>query len=77
MLKLIIDKEDSFIFQKKSLASSRRAPQENDAKFRFAIHQQRIRQFHGSCKIAKCQTAATLARVYANIVLFEKLTALV
>ena len=62
MLKLIIDKEDSFFFQK-NLASSRGAPQENDAKFRFAIHQQRIRQFHGNCKIAKSQTVATLAQV--------------
>ena len=67
MLKLIFDKDDSFIFQKK-LMSSRGAPQENDAKFRFAIHQQRIRQFHDNCKIAKCQTVATLSRVYIFIV---------
>ena len=48
----------------KKLASSRRAPQESDAKFRFAIHPQGIRQFHDNCKIAKCQTVATLAPVY-------------
>ena len=34
-----------------------------DAKFRFAIYPQRIRQFHDNCKIAKCQTVATLAPV--------------
>ena len=49
------------------MVSSREAPQENDAKlmkFRFAIHPQGIRQFHDNCKIAKCQTVATLAPVY-------------
>ena len=51
-------------FLKKKLASSRGAPQENDAKFRFAMHPQGIRQFHDNCKIAKCQTVATLAPVY-------------
>ena len=45
----------------KRLASSRGTPQENDAKFKFAIHPQGIRQFHDICKIAKCQTVATLA----------------
>ena len=65
MLKLIFNKDDSFFF--KNLASSRGAPQENDAKFRFAIHPQGIRQFHDNCKIAKCQTVATLAlAVYVN-----------
>ena len=39
------------------------SPQENDAKFRFAIHPQGIWQFHDNCKIAKCQTVATLAAV--------------
>ena len=63
MLQLIFNKDDSFFFEKK-LASSRGAPQENDAKFRFAIHPQGIRQFHDNCKIAKCQTVATLAPVY-------------
>ena len=52
-------------FLKKNLASSRGAPQENDAKFRFAMHPQGIRQFHDNCKIAKCQTVATLAPVYS------------
>ena len=51
-------------FWKKKLALSRGAPQENDAKFKFAIHPQGIRQFHDNCKIAKCQTVATLAPVY-------------
>ena len=51
-------------FLKKKLASSRGAPQENDAKFRFAIHPQGIRQFYDNCKIAKCQIVATLAPVY-------------
>ena len=46
-------------FFKKKVASSRGTPQENDAKFRFAIHPQGIRQFHDNCKIAKCQTVAT------------------
>ena len=50
-------------FLKKKLASSRLAPQENDAKFRFAMHPQGIRQFHDNCKIAKGQTVATLAPV--------------
>ena len=42
-------------FLKKKLASSRGAPQENDAKFRFAMHPQGIGQFHDNCKIAKCR----------------------
>ena len=62
MLKLIFNKDDSFFFQKE-LVSSLGALQENDAKFRFAIHPQRIRQFHDNCQIAKCQTVATLAPV--------------
>ena len=63
MLKLIVNKDDSLFFEKKKLASSRGAPQENDAKFRFAIYPQGIRQFYENCKIAKCQTVATLAPV--------------
>ena len=62
MLKLIFNKEDLFFLEKNSV-SFRGAPQENDAKFRFAIHPQGIRQFHDNCKIAKCQTVATLAPV--------------
>ena len=62
MLKLLCNKDDSFFFEKK-LALCRGAPQENDAKFRFAIHPQGIRQFYDNCKIAKCQTVATLAPV--------------
>ena len=50
-------------FLKKKLASPREAPQENDAKFRFATYLQGIRQFHDNCKIVKCQTVATLAPV--------------
>ena len=42
--------------KKKKLVSCRGAPQENDAKFRFAIHPQRcIMQFHDNCNIAKCR----------------------
>ena len=55
MLKLLCNKDDSFLFKKK-LALCRGAPQENDAKFRFAIHPQGIQQFYDNCKIAKCQT---------------------
>ena len=62
MLKLIFNKDDLFFLEKNSV-SSRGAPQENDAKFRFAIHPQGIRQFHDNCKIAKGQTVATLAPV--------------
>ena len=62
MLKLIFNKDHIF-FYKKKLASYREAPQENDAKFRFAIHPQGIWQFHDTCKIAKCQPVATLAPV--------------
>ena len=60
MLNLFLRKDDLF------LASSRGAPQENDAKLRFAIHPQGIGQFHDNCQIAKCQTVATLAPVYQN-----------
>ena len=44
-------------------ASARGAPQENDAKFRCAIHHQGIRQIRDNCKIAKCQIVATLTPV--------------
>ena len=64
MLKLIFNKDDSLFFLKKKLALSRGAPLEYDAKFRFAIHRQGIRQFHDNCKIAKYQIVATLAPVY-------------
>ena len=63
MLNRIFRKDDLFFLKKKNLASSRGAPQENDAKFRFAIHPQGIGQFHDNCQIAKCQTVATLAAV--------------
>ena len=63
MLNLIFRKDDLFFFEKKKLASSRGAPQENDAKFGFAIHPQGIGQFHDNYQIAKCQTVATLALV--------------
>ena len=59
MLNLIFHKDDSFFFRKKKSASSWGAPQENDAKFRFAIHPQGIGQFHANCQIAKCQTVTT------------------
>ena len=63
MSNLIFRKDDLF-FLKKKLASSRGAPQENDAKFKFASHPQGIEQFHDNYQIAKCQTVATLALVY-------------
>ena len=50
-------------FLKKKLALCWGAPQEIDAKFIFAIHPLGIRQFHDNCKVAKCQTVATLAPV--------------
>ena len=59
---MIFNKDNSFFFEKK-FASSRGTPEENDAKFRFTIHPQGIRQFYDNCKIAKCQTVATLAPV--------------
>ena len=55
MFNPIFNIDDSF-FLKTKLAPSWRAPQENDAKFRFAIHPKGIRQFHDHCQIAKCQT---------------------
>ena len=55
----IFNKDDSFSFEKK-IASSWGTLQDNDAKFRFAICPQGIRQFHDNCQIAKCQTLATL-----------------
>ena len=63
MFDLILNKDDSFYSEKK-LASYWRAPQENDATFRFAIHPQGIRQFHDNRKIAKCQTVATIVPFY-------------
>ena len=65
MLNLIFRKDDLF-FLKKKIASSRGAPQEDDAKFRFAIHPQGIGKFHDNCQIAKRQTVATLAPVYIS-----------
>ena len=49
-----------YSFLKIKISVCRGAPQENNAKFRCAIHQQEIRQFHDNCKIAKCQTVATV-----------------
>ena len=44
--------------------SSRGARQEKEeARFKFAIHPQGIRQFHDNCQTAKCQTVATLVPV--------------
>ena len=62
MFILIFNKVDSFFFEKK-IVSSWGVPQEIDAKFRFAIHPQRIRKFRENCQIEKCQTVATLAPV--------------
>ena len=51
MFDLIFNKDDSFFSERKKLASTLgRAPQENDAKLKFAIHpHQGIRQFHDNC----------------------------
>ena len=57
MLNIIFRKDDLF-FLKKKLVLSRGAPQENDAKFRFASHPQGIERFHDNYQIAKCQTVA-------------------
>ena len=57
MLNLIFHKDDSPFWG---------APQENDAKFRFAIHPQGIGQFHDNCQIAECQTVTTLVPVYRS-----------
>ena len=65
MLKLIFNKDDSLFFFLK-LALSRGAPQENDAKFRFAILPQGIRQFYDNCKIAKCKIGASLTKTLYN-----------
>ena len=50
MLNLIFRKDD-LLFLKKKLVSSRGAPQENEAKFRFAIHPQGVGQFHDNYQI--------------------------
>ena len=57
------------------LASSRGAPLEYDAKFRFAIHLQGIRQFHDNCKIAKCKQSHT-SRKYDVFIVLESETTL-
>ena len=49
-----------YSFLKIKISVRRGAPQENDAKFRFAIHQQGIRQFHDNCKIANLPSARLL-----------------
>ena len=53
MLKLIFNKDDS-LFSKKKLASSRRTPQENDAKFRFASNPQGIDNSMTTAKLSDC-----------------------
>ena len=54
-----VNQDDSFLLETK-IVSTREAPQEMDAKFRFAIHPQGICDY---CQIAKCQTVATLAPI--------------
>ena len=65
MFDLIFNKDDLFFLEKN--ASSWGVPQENDAKFRIAIHPQGNRKFHDNCQIAKCQTVGTLAPVNQNV----------
>ena len=62
MFGLTFNKDVSFFFNKK-LALTQGAPQEMDAKFRFAIYPQGIRQFHDNCQKVKYQNVATLAQV--------------
>ena len=64
MFVLIFNKDDLFFFFLKKIAFSWGAPQENDTKFRIAIHPQGIWQFNDNYQIAKCQTVATLVLVY-------------
>ena len=53
MLKHMFIKDDiPYSFKKIKISVMSRAPQENDAKFRFPLHLQRIRQFHDNSKIA-------------------------
>ena len=59
MLKLIFNKDDSLFFEKKASVISG-STSRNNAKFRFAIHPQGIRQFNDNCKIAKCHIVASL-----------------
>ena len=49
MFDLFFTKDDSFLFEKRN--ASWGAPQENDAKSRFAILSQGIRQFHDNCHL--------------------------
>ena len=63
MFVAICNKDDIVFSEKKKLASSLGARQENDAKFRFAIHSQGVLQIHDNCQIAKCQNVVTLAPV--------------
>ena len=65
MLKLIFNKDDSFFIDKK-IVSSRGAPQENESKFRLAIHPQGIRQFHDNCKMPDCCYISASLRVKTN-----------
>ena len=58
MFVLIFNKEDSFFLEKK-LVSTRGTPQEIDAKFRFAIHPQGIRQFQDNCQIKSAKKIHT------------------
>ena len=68
MLRHIFNKDDSLFYEKKKLASSRGAPQETDAKFRFGIHPQGIRQFHDNRKVPDCcHIGARLGERYCHI----------
>ena len=62
MFDLILNKDDSFIFEKK-LATSRGVPQENDAKFRFAIHPQYVATLAPVVWLGQCRIFATTVKV--------------
>ena len=72
MLKHIFNKGDSLFFFKKKLALSWRAPQENDAKFRFPIHVQGIRQFHDNCKNARLLPHWRPSSLYTGTYVLDK-----
>ena len=54
------------VFFEKKLVSSLGARQENNVKFKFAIHSQGVLQIHDNCQIAKL-----LYIVYLNIIVIQ------
>ena len=54
-----------FFFEKEKLTATRGAPQKMEAKFKFTINPQGIRQFHVNCQIARRLTIFK-KKIYAN-----------